>query len=587
MIRSVLFVVMAGLSLSVAVAGEDTCRRTDGWRGPFNNGVYPAHDLPRQFDMKTNLRWVTPMPSITVGEPIVVGRLAVTLSDPDEVIACDMDTGAIVWRTRVDVIALVGKLKGYSEQEIARDRQIYQRAYAAGYLRAYGDWYPWQGGESQIKDAVKLARHLYGVLPGKKPDEIPDPDVFWEKHGNKADPKKQKEAGGIIESYINLAWQHLEGRYGKRFGTTWMTLVTRAPATPVTDGERIWVTLDQGQVACLDATGRILWFHDGVAKQRYMGSRARYVPSPLLAEGKLALASGYHVMALDALTGQVAWDHDLDTVGQGYQCGSPVYLRAGAAAGEPLYGAEKPTGVGIIVTAGGKVFRLSDGKILIEELPDRVAMCGSESGGGSPVPLAADTVSFLGGGNGGGPRATLRFLRDGADGVRVEKVWQVENSTAANATSPYIPSLDAVLQPTRDGFIALSASNGQVVAKYDGKYLSGWPSPAVADGMVILASKDDWAPQDQPKVTKCKIGIIDLKAGKVVYQAGLVDGIPGQCTGFLSAGEPVFGKNERGTDIGNTQAGAHPYGNAILLRTKGALICWGRPGKYVPPGIAP
>jgi hypothetical protein len=292
-------------------------------------------------------------------------------------------------------------------------------------------------------------------------------------------------------------------------------------------------------------------------------------------------------MALDALTGRAAWDLDLDAVREGYQCGSPVYLRAGAAAGEPLYGAEKPTGVGIIVTAGGKVFRLSDGRLLFEELPDKTVMCGSEGGGGSPVPLAADMVSFLAGGNGGGPRIALRFLREGADGVRIEKAWQVDNSTAANATSPYIPGLDAVLQATRDGLVALSAKNGQVVAKYDAKHLLGWPSPAVADGMIVLVSKDDWAPKDQPKVTKCKVGVIDITAGKVVHQAGLVDGIPGQCTGFLSAGEPVFGRNGRGSDIGNSQAGAHPYGNAILLRTKGALICWGKPGRYEPPKAAP
>lgn len=134
-----------------------------------------------------------------------------------------------------------------------------------------------------------------------------------------------------------------------------------------------------------------------------------------------------------------------------------------------------------------------------------------------------------------------------------------------------------MLQSTREGFVALNAGNGQVVAKYDAKYLLGWPSPAVADGMIIVASKDYYAPKGQPKVTKCKVGVIDIKAGKVVYQTDLVDGIPGQCNGFLSAEEPVFGNNERGKDIGNTQAGAHPYRNVILLRTKGALICWGKP----------
>jgi outer membrane protein assembly factor BamB len=112
--------------------------------------------------------------------------------------------------------------------------------------------------------------------------------------------------------------------------------------TPVSDGERVYVVLGTGLVACYDLAGERLWvqyFDDG--RPLPYGRSA----SPLLVDGRLVV-SVFHLRALDPRTGESLWD-----------C-----TQAKEAHGTPAIA--RLEGTATAVTTSGDVVRLSDGKLL-------------------------------------------------------------------------------------------------------------------------------------------------------------------------------------------------------------------------------
>ncbi len=76
----------------------------NGWRGPTNNGVALAEDLPTEWDDQTNIRWRSDIPGRGHGSPIVVGSsvfVATAIEDQQQqcVISLDRENGTERWRT--------------------------------------------------------------------------------------------------------------------------------------------------------------------------------------------------------------------------------------------------------------------------------------------------------------------------------------------------------------------------------------------------------------------------------------------------------------------------------------------------------
>ncbi len=56
------------------------------------------------WDARTNVAWVTPMPGFSTSQPLVVGDLLLTTAHPRLLLALDKHTGEIRWRTEVEVL---------------------------------------------------------------------------------------------------------------------------------------------------------------------------------------------------------------------------------------------------------------------------------------------------------------------------------------------------------------------------------------------------------------------------------------------------------------------------------------------------
>jgi outer membrane protein assembly factor BamB len=116
--------------------------------------------------------------------------------------------------------------------------------------------------------------------------------------------------------------------------------------TPVSDGQRVGVVFGTGLVGCYDLNGRRQWV-------RYLGGdrMPQYGRSAslLLVDGKL-IVSVSCLQALDLQTGRPLWKAE----GARERYGSPAATRVGD--------------VPVVVTPGGEVVRVRDGKVLAADL---------------------------------------------------------------------------------------------------------------------------------------------------------------------------------------------------------------------------
>ena len=119
-----------------------------------------------------------------------------------------------------------------------------------------------------------------------------------------------------------------------------------ATPTPVSDGKWVWAVFGTGVVACYDLEGRTRWINwfDLPPSTQY-GRTA----SPLLVGGRLLVHLG-PLVCLDAATGEVLWTNEAAKANYG----TPVATRIGD--------------VDVVITPKGHALRLSDGKILTEDL---------------------------------------------------------------------------------------------------------------------------------------------------------------------------------------------------------------------------
>jgi len=168
-------------------------------------------------------------------------------------------------------------------------------------------------------------------------------------------------------------------------------------ATPVTDGERLWIKSGTGATACYDLDGRRLW----LARTKYpVGGNVALVSSPVLVgdpsagTGRLVLqvitekirqeeeaetlglaveakpqapAGADQMVAYDALTGEVAWTAPCSVPSAS---SSPVVMRL----------TDGRQDMQVVVTDGGTVVRADDGKVLVHRMPGTAG-----NGTGTPV----------------------------------------------------------------------------------------------------------------------------------------------------------------------------------------------------------
>jgi outer membrane protein assembly factor BamB len=123
-----------------------------------------------------------------------------------------------------------------------------------------------------------------------------------------------------------------------------------ATPTPVTDGKNVWVMFGNGELACVDLNGNIVWNRNLVKEFGEYKTNHGYGSSPVLDDGKIYVACMHqgpsYLIAVDAKTGKTVWKKDrnlgpTDEAQDSYS--SPFVLKSKGSSAILLQGAEAVT----------------------------------------------------------------------------------------------------------------------------------------------------------------------------------------------------------------------------------------------------
>jgi outer membrane protein assembly factor BamB len=259
--------------------------------------------------------------------------------------------------------------------------------------------------------------------------------------------------------------------------TAWRAPLPSAPAAaPVSDGERVFVSLRGGKLLALALpSGRETWSADLVALHR-----------PALGGGLLFVATAAEIRALDAATGALRWQ-----VASGRLAAAPAWrdgwLVAGTEAGELL------------------AIRAADGTIVWRRQTGPLAAAPAIDGDSLVLPLAGGAVTLanlitgevrwsrqLGGAPGGvlpdadrvfvGARDNHFYCLDARDGSvrwRWRTAADVVGLAAVDTDHVYFVSLDNVLRALDRSHGAQRWRRALPMRAFDG--------PQVVDGVIVVA----------------------------------------------------------------------------------------------------
>lgn len=223
--------------------------------------------------------------------------------------------------------------------------------------------------------------------------------------------------------------------------------------TPVVGGEAVYALFGNGVASAYDLSGRRLWARFLNKSTHGWGHSA----SPVVADGTFVAHVGNTVTALDAKTGAVAWQAN-----GGQNWGTPLVLEM--------------EGGKAVLTTGGDVFRLKDGKVLART-------------GGLPwtSPVADNGVIFLVDENGA---YAWRLPKKIQDPLPLEKAWENLRYTRDRFYASPLVHEGIVYAVTQRGWMtALDAATGAVVWSQNVS-LGGtlYPSPCLAGGRIYVSS---------------------------------------------------------------------------------------------------
>ena len=280
-----------------------------------------------------NLVWKTRLPGWSLADPVVVGDRVFAVGEPDWLTCVDAHSGKVLWQTRV--LALL--CDGRTPEEAARLQQVIDIAAVFYILRG-------QHGASLFVSlpkavAAPMAAKLVERLPAWRKtiqDADNDPKLLeaFDRGaaaiagragaGDPGNPKELRGALGALPAAV-------EKKYRVPVGTEWYGHVGLATSTPVSDGERVYVTYCQGQVAAYDLDGHLVWAKRFAEWQ----GRPGFINTPLLCDQVLIVNSPDGVKgkyrALDARTGELLWERK-----EGSHWMPARLVRLRTAQGEPV-----------------------------------------------------------------------------------------------------------------------------------------------------------------------------------------------------------------------------------------------------------
>lgn len=222
-------------------------------------------------------------------------------------------------------------------------------------------------------------------------------------------------------------------------------------ATPVTDGERVYMVFGNGVAVCYDLDGKLVWARLVERPNHQWGHSA----SPVLA-GKILLVHVSQMTALDAITGKTLWS-------------TPTAPGWGTA------GIVRVGDVDVVVTPKGHIMRVADGVNLARGV--------SQLTYSAPL-VEGNTVYFIE--NGG---KAIRLPDKISEPFTVETLWQTRPASDRYYASPvfYRDRIYAVHQ--QGLFSIIDATTGAVLAEHK-LALGGtvYPSVTLAGHFLFVSS---------------------------------------------------------------------------------------------------
>ena len=244
-----------------------------------------------------------------------------------------------------------------------------------------------------------------------------------------------------------------------------------APASPTTDGERLYCWFGSAGLFCYDLSGKKLWQRD--LGKIAMGASLGEGCSPVVHDGRIVIVRDHarqsYIEVLDAKTGETRWKADRD---EPNTWATPAVVKHGGK-------------TQVITTGSNKVrsYDLKDGRI--------VWRCGGLTGNCIPSPVVEGDVVYCMSGYQGYAVLALPLSATGDISGSKDIVWSRRRGT------PYVPS-----PLLYDGMLYFNQSNQAILSCLDSKTgdaivertrlpgLSGiYASPVGADGRVYISGR--------------------------------------------------------------------------------------------------
>jgi outer membrane protein assembly factor BamB len=397
--------------LSAALVSADVV----GWRGD-GTGRYPTATPPTTWSKTQGILWSTPMPGKSNGCPVVVGDKVFTCAEPFTLLCLNAADGKILWQKNnaYEDVLPADQLAQLQADQAAADPLRAQLATANQDLATAKDAAAKSPNDATVKAAQTAAQ--------QKVDDL----------------NKQLQALGRWA----LPPTHDYNGYSS--------------ATPVSDGQNVWVTFGNGVAACYDLDGNRKWARFVEKPNHGWGVSS----SPVLAGDRL-LINFLNCVALNPVTGETLW-----TANTGMYWGTPAVTKIGD--------------IPVAFTPYGQIVRLSDGKILQSGLFHMDWGASALVVGDAVYYFRIPSENILAG-------QAFRVPDQAADTVKAAPLWQGRNERYYG--TPVFNDGLLYSADNLDELICADAASGQVL--YRQKLNLGgqdFGSPCFAGGNIFVTS---------------------------------------------------------------------------------------------------